>query len=308
MKLIKKPSVFAIFISLVQLCSCQVFDKYCFFTSNVTQILYAEAAKNFVIIGYGGSVGDGADCIYRAQGTTRSDSLNGVLVSVNTEIYSYDINRTEIFKAAVNKDILTVNRCDVTEYCGINSNFEGKFNKVIEENQLKSIKLVFVNLLKSHNDNDNVLNLLLGKTMPTMHETTQTDIELLTKVHEDALRLFRNSNSAEAGKVSNDFYVTYGIKPIFLTPELISQFNDLGFFLEQAGEYRNAVAILEAVVNKDQYRAVAYLNWGDALWGLEQQNNACAAYTKYVDLLRMQGKFQKIPKRLFSRCSFDTAR
>lgn len=80
-------------------------------------------------------------------------------------------------------------------------------------------------------------------------------------------------------------------------------YNDYGFFLEQGKKYKEAIDVLNAVLFHAPERTVAYINLGDAYWGLKDKKNAKEAYKKYIELMKENGKEKKIPKRALNRIS-----
>jgi len=82
----------------------------------------------------------------------------------------------------------------------------------------------------------------------------------------------------------------------------IGAVNDKGYYLGEMKYYNASVSILEQVVTKNPDRAVAWLNLGDSLWGIDKKTEAQEAYTKYMQLIKNQNKDQKkIPQRVYDR-------
>jgi len=81
----------------------------------------------------------------------------------------------------------------------------------------------------------------------------------------------------------------------------VQKINDLGFFLCEAGRYKEAIYVLKNVANQFPERTVVYINLGDAF--LMNGENECArqAYQKYIELMKASGKQAKIPQRVFKR-------
>lgn len=118
--------------------------------------------------------------------------------------------------------------------------------------------------------------------------------EFMTEAHKLALSLFKGKMNEMAARIASAAL----IYPGSLSDNTVNNFNDMGFFKEQAGQYNEAVEILERVAEKYPNRAVVYLNLGDAYVGLERFAQAETAYIKYVELMRKEGKERKIPKRV----------
>ncbi len=81
----------------------------------------------------------------------------------------------------------------------------------------------------------------------------------------------------------------------------IENYNNLSFYLEQAKAYEEAVFLLEKIVEEVPDRTVAFINLGDAYWGLDEKEKAKEAYKTYVDQMKTKGKEAKIPKRVLER-------
>ncbi len=81
----------------------------------------------------------------------------------------------------------------------------------------------------------------------------------------------------------------------------VQKLNDIAFFLLEAGNCQEATNILENVIYKFPNRTVAYINLGDAYWGLGEQKQAKEAYENYIELMKTNGKESKIPQRVYER-------
>jgi tetratricopeptide (TPR) repeat protein len=80
------------------------------------------------------------------------------------------------------------------------------------------------------------------------------------------------------------------------------QYNDIGYYLEQAECYEEAIYVLGKVLEKYPDRVVAYLNIADAYWGRSDMEEAGKSYRKYLELMKSQGKdLSRIPKRVHER-------
>jgi len=113
--------------------------------------------------------------------------------------------------------------------------------------------------------------------------------------HASALALFKLGKQQEAAEALHD---GVGGSPYRIGRDEVEIFNDLGFFLEQAKRYKDAVEVLKAVLEVAPDRMVAYLNIGDAFLGLNDVSNAKAAYKEYQKRMLQSGKGSKIPKRI----------
>ena len=99
---------------------------------------------------------------------------------------------------------------------------------------------------------------------------------------------------------SSDFYES-DIQPYTTIGEFTMIANDYGFFLEQAGMFEKAVDVLYGALTLDPQRMVAYLNLGDALWGLNEYHNAVSEYQVYVEMMEAVNLQEDIPERVNQR-------
>ncbi len=88
---------------------------------------------------------------------------------------------------------------------------------------------------------------------------------------------------------------------INITSSNVIVYNDLAYYLEQYGLRSEAIHILEKIIITYPNRTVAYINLGDAYWGLGEQEQAKEAYEKYIELMKTNGKENKIPQRVYER-------
>lgn len=91
------------------------------------------------------------------------------------------------------------------------------------------------------------------------------------------------------------------LKEIKITKKTLVMYNDMAYYLEKEKAYEEAVYVLEKIVEKFPNRTVAYLNLGDAYWGLEDKYKAKKAYQTYIKQMREKGKEKKIPNIILQR-------
>lgn len=86
-----------------------------------------------------------------------------------------------------------------------------------------------------------------------------------------------------------------------LSEKSLTSYNNIAYYLEKEKAYEEAVYVLEKIVEKFPNRTVAYLNLGDAYWGLEDKYKAKKAYQTYIKQMREKGKEKKIPNIILQR-------
>lgn len=83
------------------------------------------------------------------------------------------------------------------------------------------------------------------------------------------------------------------IKSVNITNE--TKANDMAYYLEQSGAYSEAIFLLEEIIAAFPDRTVAYINLGDAYWGLGEQEKARGAYRTYISQMQEKDKASRIP-------------
>lgn len=91
--------------------------------------------------------------------------------------------------------------------------------------------------------------------------------------------------------------------PLEYNTSRVTPYNNIAYYLEQSGHYDSAIYLLEEIVKHFPARTVAYINLGDAYWGLEKYSEAREAYQNYIRLMRESNREQRIPQRVFDRMS-----
>jgi len=81
----------------------------------------------------------------------------------------------------------------------------------------------------------------------------------------------------------------------------LTTYNNIAYYLEKAKAYKESAYLLEKILEKFPNRTVAYLNLGDAYWGLENKEKAKEAYQTYIKQMKANGKEKKIPKVVLER-------
>lgn len=87
-----------------------------------------------------------------------------------------------------------------------------------------------------------------------------------------------------------------------ITAQTVTEYNDIGYYLEQTHNYERAVFLLEKIIQQFPDRVVAYLNFADALWAQNNFDLAKSNYETYISLMKSQGKdLSLIPQRVYDR-------
>ncbi|MCF6349697.1 MAG: tetratricopeptide repeat protein [Flavobacteriaceae bacterium] len=116
----------------------------------------------------------------------------------------------------------------------------------------------------------------------------------------DKIKLFTKTQK-DLKLIGDKFVLDYLIDNIGINEKNISKYNDIAYYLEQSKLYEEAIFLLEEIIKNFPNRTVAYINLGDAYWGLENKEKAKKAYTTYITQMKVLGKEHKIPKQVFDR-------
>lgn len=127
------------------------------------------------------------------------------------------------------------------------------------------------------------------------------DNELVTYYEEIKLESLNNKFLTLNDKFPTIEVISKVLSCYPIRKETVIIYNDLAYFFEKNKNFKSAVYILENLVRTHPDRAVAYLNLGDAYFGLKNTPKAKGAYTTYIQLMKKSGKQAKIPKRVYDR-------
>ena len=81
----------------------------------------------------------------------------------------------------------------------------------------------------------------------------------------------------------------------------VAAYNNSAYYLEMKGLFTQSIYLLEKIIENFPDRTVAYINLGDAYWGLGKKEHAKNAYLVYVEQMTSKNKKEKIPKRVLER-------
>lgn len=116
----------------------------------------------------------------------------------------------------------------------------------------------------------------------------------------DEIKASRN-NKEKLKVLSNEIALSFLLDNIEISADNISYYNDIAYYLEQSELYKEAIYLLEALLEVRPDRTVAYINIGDAYWGVKNIEDAKKVYTIYIEQMKAKGLENKIPKRVVDR-------
>ena len=112
---------------------------------------------------------------------------------------------------------------------------------------------------------------------------------------EKMIKVEQNENLKEI-EIYRDFLKKYP-----LSKNNVTAYNNSAYYLEKKGLYPQSIMISEKIIEKFPTRTVAFINLGDAYWGLGKTEKAKEAYSEYVSQMEAQNKSSKIPPRVLER-------
>ncbi|WP_072682720.1 tetratricopeptide repeat protein [Arcobacter sp. LA11] len=92
--------------------------------------------------------------------------------------------------------------------------------------------------------------------------------------------------------------IEYMDKYLFLDIKNLNKSNNIAYYLERAGYYKESIYLLEKIIEKYPSRTVAYINLGDSYLKDGNKKEAIKNYQIYVKQMKEKNKEKKIPKRV----------
>jgi hypothetical protein len=158
---------------------------------------------------------------------------------------------------------------------------------------------------------------ILKRMIPFQNYTFEDDLEMCaiysfsgyqeeeTPVVDDYYNLIKLNYNSQKQSLMNLYgdriVLDFILDNIEFSKENLTKYNDIAYYLEQSKEYDEAVFLLEKIINVFPDRTVAYLNLGDAYWGLGNTDKAKKAYKIYFGQMKESRKGPKIPYRVLER-------
>ena len=83
-----------------------------------------------------------------------------------------------------------------------------------------------------------------------------------------------------------------------LSKKNLTKYNNIAYYLEKAGAYKESIYLLEKIIEKYSNRTVAYINLGDSYLKDGNKEKAIKNYKIYVEQMKEKNKEKKIPERV----------
>lgn len=266
-------------------------EKLKIYSNEHTDILVVKQNNNTVFVeGFGGngSLPVAADCVFKTYMSYDGDMFVGSLENVDTDMISYNIEKDDTRKVLIdiNQSVLTIRDINTFGLCGLGTDFLGSYSKVLPEN-VDNFEKKLVSLLEllSKEEKRTILN-------PKFN---------LNELHQKSLKEHKQNNYSLIKEEFLNNGVHLYLHAYGLSKKNLSNYNDFAYFLEQSKAYKESAYLLEKILEKFPNRTVAYLNLGDAYWGLDNKEKAKQAYQTYIRQMKEKGKEKKIPKVVLKR-------
>ncbi|WP_405206389.1 tetratricopeptide repeat protein [Aquimarina sp. LLG6339-5] len=112
---------------------------------------------------------------------------------------------------------------------------------------------------------------------------------------------YKEKNKSNINLFGDKFVINFFLDNISLTSENLTKYNDIAYYLEQSKAYEEAIFLLEKIIKEFPDRTVAYINLGDAYWGMGEKEEAKKVYHTYMEQMKANGKESKVPKTVLER-------
>jgi len=90
---------------------------------------------------------------------------------------------------------------------------------------------------------------------------------------------------------------------VALDNSTLRKYNDIAYYLQKSGANKEAVYLLENILEKYPKRTVAHYNIADAYWALGEKKKAISSYTTYIEQMKKKEKEKRIPQVVRDRVS-----
>jgi len=150
--------------------------------------------------------------------------------------------------------------------------------------------------LKQYKEN---ISMLLSWT--GIYEVRMSDNKTLTDVNDLIEKYYNHNYNDSIDLVADIIPLEFCIVSNIGSKNYLKSHNNSAYYLERLNYFNEAIYILLPLIKEFPNRLVAYINLGDAYWGLNDTGNAKEAYQKYIELMKANGKGNKIPGRIWNR-------
>ncbi len=129
-------------------------------------------------------------------------------------------------------------------------------------------------------------------------------LKTLPKDNQKALKYIENEIKSKKRRDLHSYDIIFFgtlLENIPLSNKNITLYNNIAYYLEKVYKNKEAIFLLEKIIDKYPNRVVAYYNLADAYWSSFNTTEAKKAYKKYVELMIKENKEDKIPSRVKER-------
>ncbi len=99
----------------------------------------------------------------------------------------------------------------------------------------------------------------------------------------------------------DEIVLKFLLNNIELTNQNVQKYNDIAYYLGKSKANKEAIFLLEKIVELFPKRTVAHINIGDAYWDVGEKQKAKESYKKYLSQMKSSGKEDKIPTQILKR-------
>ncbi|WP_324172524.1 tetratricopeptide repeat protein [Sulfurimonas sp.] len=217
--------------------------------------------------------------------------------------YSYEGAKAEVKYVYFNEKqsivAILVGWRTIHKAAGIDGEFyELTLFKLISNNSIEIKKISGLDGYGEGNKVDKETGYTIGKPISFIYKKENEIKKLVEKIN-----ILEELNSQIKNKMINLNInaIKNILKEIKISKNTLVNYNNIAYYLEKAKAYPESIYLLEKILKKYPNRTVAYINLGDAYWGLANKEKAKQAYSTYIKQMKEKGKKRKIPKVVLER-------
>ncbi|MEI8639481.1 tetratricopeptide repeat protein [Vibrio coralliilyticus] len=143
--------------------------------------------------------------------------------------------------------------------------------------------------------------------MEPLLSRNEKDLDRYCKIKvfaENNLLWFEKSIKNKDVVINNDF-IEYLTKSHPISKSNQVTYNNIAYYLANNGYHEDAIKILKEIIRIVPSRIVAYINIADSYSSVGEIKLAEENYRHYYNIMKKNGKIEKIPERVFDKINID---
>ena len=146
--------------------------------------------------------------------------------------------------------------------------------------------------------NSDIFDFVSSEGIIISYKITPESIELLEKVTYNLKEILKSVKSKKSLSAKN---IDALLKEVKIDSKSVTTYNDIAYYLQKNKYHKDAILILQHLLDRYPNRTVAYLNMADSLYELNKKDSAKSYYINYTRWMKFYNKENKIPKYVLKR-------